>query len=332
MSRTVFILGAGASAFAGAPLMTTFIAAANEVRRSGKLSADEVASFDLVFRARSQLQSVYSKALLDINNVESLFGAFEMAALLGSLGNLAAADVDRLPQSIIQLIARTIELRVQYRFGESGDRGLPRIKPPQPYEEFVELVTALLQSANNPCLITFNYDLALDYALHYAGVPVNYCLEEQTTQGLPLLKLHGSLNWGRCRQCSKIVPWQFQDWFRNKVILRSQEEAFTTVSLSNVLESHSCKSCGLPLQKQPMIVPPTWNKGKYRSELMNVWRTAAGHLSEAENIVVIGYSLPPTDEFFRYFYALGSVGDTVLERVCIVNPEEQAAIASKKIA
>jgi hypothetical protein len=38
-----------------------------------------------------------------------------------------------------------------------------------------------------------------------------------------------------------------------------------------------------------------------------VWRTAAQHLSEAEHIFIIGYSLPETDQFFRYLYGLGTV-------------------------
>jgi hypothetical protein len=56
-----------------------------------------------------------------------------------------------------------------------------------------------------------------------------------------------------------------------------------------------------------------------------VWRTAALHLSEAENVVVIGYSVPDSDEFFRYFYALGSVGESVLNVFAVVDPDGGAA-------
>ena len=45
-------------------------------------------------------------------------------------------------------------------------------------------------------------------------------------------------------------------------------------------------------------------------------------LSEAEHIIVIGYSLPDTDQFFRYLYALGTVGATRLKRFWIVNPDK----------
>src|SRR4051812_22857465 len=98
MSRYVFILGAGASRAAGAPLMSNFISIAQTVRP--KLSQEESAAFELVFRARAKLQQIFSKAQLDINNVESLFGTFEMARLLGKLGDLSLPEIERLPQAM----------------------------------------------------------------------------------------------------------------------------------------------------------------------------------------------------------------------------------------
>lgn len=90
MSRNVFILGAGASAQAGAPLMTTFIGTAQDILRgTPSLYPKEREYFDLVFRARTLLQHVHSKSELDINNIESLFGVFDMATLLRKLGTLS---------------------------------------------------------------------------------------------------------------------------------------------------------------------------------------------------------------------------------------------------
>ena len=99
--RTIFILGAGASREAGAPLMGNFLETANRLLRSdGALSQSDRDSFDLVFRARAALQSVHSKASLNIDNLESLYGAFDMAALFGRLGNLSDSDVMALPSAI----------------------------------------------------------------------------------------------------------------------------------------------------------------------------------------------------------------------------------------
>jgi hypothetical protein len=47
-------------------------------------------------------------------------------------------------------------------------------------------------------------------------------------------------------------------------------------------------------------------------------------LSEAEDIFVVGYSLPETDAFFRYLYALGTANrDKVLRRFWVFNPKEE---------
>ncbi|MFW6060529.1 MAG: hypothetical protein ACODAQ_10125 [Phycisphaeraceae bacterium] len=69
----------------------------------------------------------------------------------------------------------------------------------------------------------------------------------------------------------------------------------------------------------PLIVPPTWNKGEYHRELESVWRKAATHLSEAENIIIIGYSAPESDHFFHSLFSLGTMSDAILDRFWILD-------------
>jgi hypothetical protein len=80
------------------------------------------------------------------------------------------------------------------------------------------------------------------------------------------------------------------------------------------------------MDRDPLIVPPTWNKTQYHKELQAVWRRAAQRLAEAENIFVIGYSLPPTDEFFRYLYALGTTGQVWLKRFWVFDPDQSGSV------
>jgi hypothetical protein len=77
------------------------------------------------------------------------------------------------------------------------------------------------------------------------------------------------------------------------------------------------KVYGLDDTYEPVIVPPTWAKSMHYHQLASVWRRAAQHLAEAENIVVAGYSLPATDEFFRNLFALGTIGSARLRRVWV---------------
>ena len=176
MSRVVFIFGAGASALAGVPTMDRFIDAASTLYRTGTNSPEDQEAFGMVLKARSKLQTVHSKATLDLNNIESLFGAFEMAALLGKLSDLQQEEIIRLPSHTNRVIARTIEANMRLPVRGSGADG---VLPPQPYEQMMDLVADIRRSdpsGKAVSLITFNYDVALDYAAHYGGVPIDYCL------------------------------------------------------------------------------------------------------------------------------------------------------------
>jgi hypothetical protein len=68
-----------------------------------------------------------------------------------------------------------------------------------------------------------------------------------------------------------------------------------------------------------MIVPPTWAKGGQSEVLRPVWSEALKALREAGRIFIIGYSMPSTDEFFRYMLALALAENEGLDKVLIVN-------------
>jgi hypothetical protein len=68
-------------------------------------------------------------------------------------------------------------------------------------------------------------------------------------------------------------------------------------------------------------VPPTWNKNQYHGVLTNVWNAAASELSNARNIYVMGYSLPESDSFFKYLFALGTLGKTRIRRFWAFDPD-----------
>jgi len=122
MSKVVFILGAGASQEAGAPLMADFLDVADEIQEKAKAEID-ADSFALVAKARSALQSVHSKAFIDLDNIESLFAAFEMAQLFGrKFGSLTEAEIENLGRAIRRLIVQTLERQIQFPVEGSGQQ------------------------------------------------------------------------------------------------------------------------------------------------------------------------------------------------------------------
>ena len=320
-NRTVFILGAGASRTGGGPLMGDFLQRAEDLWRDGKVSPHQ-GSYKLVFAAIGKLQQVFAKSTLDINNIESVFAAFEMAPLLGRLADLTKKEVDKLVPAIRTLIVTTLERRIHFRLTKDG------LLPPQPYDEFAKTVREIHERRDmQVSVLTFNYDVGLEHAIRTIGLEVDYCFLEEKP-GIPVMKLHGSMNWARCADCGEVLRWDLGN-YPPKHGPRSppdgQGRPYQMTFRDHFGEmKHRCKDGpneGGTAEREPVIVPPTWNKTEHHQALQPVWRRAAQHLSEAENIFVIGYSLPETDPFFRYLYSLGTISDTRLKRLWVFDPD-----------
>ncbi len=318
MSEIVFILGAGASKEAGAPLMADFLDKAEELRKHDKVDQFK-ADFDRVFDAISALQRVHSKAELDLDNIESVFAAFEMGRLINKLPSIPDDEIGSLLVSIRRLIFKTLEKKIRYRIRDG------QIRPNEVYDAFAKLVGKLNEGGRqNRCsIITFNYDIALDYALAFNGHSIDYCLSETAKVGhTSLMKLHGSLNWAECSRCREIVPWYISEYLRKLRIPCLEEFESVCLEPASQLSFSGLKHCKENIKPTPVIVPPTWNKTEYRQSLSKVWSRTAAELSDAENIFVSGYSLTETDLFFRYLYALGSIGRTRIKRFWVFDPDE----------
>jgi hypothetical protein len=327
MSNVVFILGAGASKQCGAPLMAEFLDVASSLHSTGK-TGDASKDFETVFKAISALQAVHSKSQLDLNNIESIFNAFEVANTLGKLPGFEAGDIPGVIDSLKRVIVTTLEQTTM--FPAKGSQ----ISSPPPYGEFANLIKYLVDDAfpkKTVSVITFNYDMAIDFAFYYAGINADYSLgDAELKNGIPLLKLHGSLNWGSLAENGKVVPLPLHEYFA-KYHLDSFDNEPTQIRIligSQLKQSFSVAK-GLKVNEEPVVVPPSWNKAEYQQTISQVWSRAAKEMTDAEYIFIIGYSLPETDAFFKLLYALGTVGDAPLKRIEIFNPDGSGQVESR---
>jgi hypothetical protein len=329
MAQTVFILGAGASKQGGAPLMMEFLDAADLAFKAGRVAAADKEHFERVFRGVGKLQQVQSKqGSLDLVNIESVFGAFEMARTLGKLPGFDVKEIDLLLPSMVRLIVRTLELNLAFRRGHNETE----ILPPTPYDDFVELLQQLKAKAKPPhtvAVLTFNYDAALDWAITREWLmrggrskAVFYGLEGGSAppESITLLKLHGSVNWFACDGAGThdehVAEWPISEALQHANQSRGVHAWDVLYSMDfSAFKDHSVSA--------PLIVPPTWSKGEYYRQLGKVWSHAAQELGEAENIIVIGYSLPRSDSFFPLLFGLGTVGDQPLRRFWVFDPDEK---------
>ena len=76
-----------------------------------------------------------------------------------------------------------------------------------------------------------------------------------------------------------------------------------------------------------MIVPPTWSKDTTPA-FTDAWQEALKALSEAQEIRIIGYSLPVSDSHIRYLLKAAAIRNPDLRRVdvlCLDDPTEQVS-------
>jgi hypothetical protein len=320
----IFILGAGASADARAPLMHNFLERAYLIQPG----SDAAPAFRLVAKARSLLQQAQSKAQLDIRNVESVFASFEMARLFGRLGDLGKDELQRLVPAMRKLIVYTIEryMTVRIRNGQ--------ISAPPRYDEFGALVKLLKGNGHRVSIATFNYDVGADMGLWLSGLEVDYCLRQEPTDphggAVELMKLHGSFNWGSCTTCNKMI-WRGVSETVGDAEKKWRKEGttpqghITSIPIERIgpFRYAACPVCKTSSRPDPFIVSPTPNKSELHQGLQTVWERAALRLAEADNIFIIGYSWPDGDHFFHQLYALGTIGATILSRLWVCDPKPE---------
>lgn len=319
MSKVVVILGAGASRSSGAPLMHDFLDVAESVAGTNEHDIDTRGAFDTVFEGIAALRVVHSKSRVDLDNIESVFAAFEMATLL-DFKLPTASESSYLAAAMRITIASTLDhaMHLPMKIVDKHRRLLPN----EHYSILAEVAAAMLKKATDSVsIMSFNYDIALDYALYWHKVNFTYGISESRPAPMPYLKLHGSLNWAQCPQCRRIRVITVEEALRSlrahvEQGLRSGVARFSLPLLPLVRREIHCEQ-----SNEPGVVPPVWSKTEHHRELASVWRRAASELRDAENIVVIGYSLPESDQFFRYLYALGSTGATRLKRFWVMNPD-----------
>lgn len=107
--KNVFILGAGFSADAGAPVMSNFLQKARQLldNRESGLHDEDRKSFKRVFDFLRELRAAQAKITLDLENIERLFGLAEMDLGFGG-GNRGAFRRD-----LIFLILKTLERSIR---------------------------------------------------------------------------------------------------------------------------------------------------------------------------------------------------------------------------
>lgn len=151
----------------------------------------------------------------------------------------------------------------------------------------------------------------LDYCCHTTGIDNQNQISPailaraQRKYSVKLIKLHGSLNWVSCPQCSRLFINQTQ---------KEGIKAFTGEA--------KCQKCNGDILLEAELALPTFQKDLKRFHFQHIWNQAAIELSEAARLVFIGYSFPLADFDFRSLITK-HVGPDVEVDVVLYSNDEQ---------
>jgi hypothetical protein len=195
--KTVYVFGAGASAAEGAPVLRDFIKIAYQFFKEEHYSTE----LDIVWEFLEHFHGskiVISRAedlkifpgLEDIFNIVDWFLQQNQAFSI----RFPRPRLHELKTALVKLISMTI------------DKSLPSYNGM--HQSFVSGVVRGGEEV--PTFISLNYDIVLDNAIRATGYAPEYGFygnhreHLDYSRGIPLYKLHGSLNWSYCPLCGEI--------------------------------------------------------------------------------------------------------------------------------
>ncbi|MFZ3171264.1 MAG: SIR2 family protein [Carboxydocellales bacterium] len=262
--QRVFLLGSGFSVPAGAPL------------------------------SKEILRKIFSKHSLDVE-VAQLETWLDSHLFHNHPTNCREADFE-------EVISR-LELFEHYSKPNSPQRRELEAMVGLLLHEFISLLQPKLLQNNLSCynsfvsklvpediILTFNYDLVVEKALERQHFGFDYLLSPTSSDAfqnnsqtslisaIPVIKLHGSINLFFCNRCNHIQ--------------QACPENDRNLVCSN------CALITLPDERailHPFLIAPTLFKSYSLPDLRRLWHSAFKYLSNANILIVIGYSLPAAD-------------------------------------
>ena len=305
----IFVIGAGASkghTNGDFPIINEFFKIANKIKilsDSGNKIKPKYEDLEKYVRENFNLD-ILKKNI----NIEEVMTNLEI-----DIEKSDSYELIILRNKIINIIRSTLSKLSEKAFHEDSE-----------YNLFYKMLN------NNDTILTYNWDLLLDNVLGREIIVPDYSkmfeLEKKDNQqylemwkkltgirdlswgktDIPYvnyqsegyyLKLHGSIDWAYCpnRDCG----------LYSKVF-----------AVNQLHKKHYCFECGSGVQY--LIVPPVLNKDfRHIPFMKKVWNFARNEISRTDEIIIWGYSLPPTDFYSKWLFRQTKEN---LKAVSIINP------------
>jgi hypothetical protein len=274
--KAVYVLGAGSSVPANAPMTRDFQKVAAEVLKN---MGDNLGT-----KKMAKALAFWNLSVPNAN-IEEFYILADLLQRLGVAKTEYPESALGLLDSVRYLIAKTLEVRMG-----------TNISPV--HREFFDKIRTTTTNINT--IISLNWDIALDRAVMMAYgsryIDYGFAGAQPLPGDLPLgdsppsfriLKLHGSTNWWFCKKGP--ILWYAAD---KKAVIPYWEQE----------EPVRCPEEECPQKLVPLMVPPSSQKfesSEFVSVLSELWKEARIAIANCDQLAFVGYSFPPTDIQFR---------------------------------
>lgn len=294
MDKKTYILGAGFSRYAGLPLMNDFYFKSKDIYPN--LVEDDKKSFDKVFEYFDDFSKVKHIMNADFYNIEELLSIIEMDAFIHN-------ETD-IKDHYLNYLKTVIE----------------NLTPKEPESRRIHLDKTYIYS-KFLCLV-YNIDFVTD-----KDFGEQYYKQNNFDNGIISLNydllLENSLK--KINKKNPAHQFTYMDYFDFNYGLDPQyaiqtqmvEKKYNTLKLAKLHGSVNFVN----KQYKPLIVPPTWNKTS-NDEMIPVWEMAHKLISQANELVFIGYSLPITDLYVKYLLISGIKSSYNLKKITVICPDD----------
>ncbi|WP_167883365.1 SIR2 family protein [Leptospira yasudae] len=268
MEKKVFILGAGVSALVGIPTMQNFVSRSKDLYASNR---NKYKDFEKVYSLMDQLDSVRRYLNIDLQNIESVLSVLEMDQWLG--------DND----SEIALYKEYIKTVIKENTNE--------IYTPNSQKEESPITgrSALAESSNAIYGKNYTYLIAFICCIFEIDIKFNYS-EYSIIKSISFQYKNNNLS------RNSIVTFNY-DLTIEKIFDYMITNGLDTKKSDFILENYLVKIHG---SINTDIILPSWSKGK-DEDFRETWIKASQEIRDANHIIFLGFSMPQSDSYLKYF-------------------------------
>lgn len=297
--RLALILGSGFSAEAGLPTTSKLASSFLETPRNGALTEElEKHISGILAKFWQDIFGYRSQGALP--SFEDHFTILDLAANAGhQLGK------DYTPKKLRAI--RRISIHRIFQILDATYRAGSAIGP------FLEK----LRGAFDVSIVTLNWDIVTERVLEGVryGIRTEPLLGSDTfenSNGVLLLKVHGSSNWVYCDSCRRVYSGADKSALHLRTFLEKEDFELFGVPPSSVQdalgndEGRMCPHCGNRMGGR--VATFSYRKALSIDAFHTIWDLAHRELTDARIWLFVGYSMPEADFEFRYLLKSAQLG------------------------